>query len=80
VLLSFCRTDAVFVRFTHIAVIAPFYVNSKDVLSRLWAKAAKAARFIPPRTLWVPCGLSRLKARICNISPKRCAAVEGVWT
>jgi hypothetical protein len=34
---------------------------------RLWAKAAKVWRFIPPPgTLWVPCGLSRLKASICK--------------
>lgn len=46
-LLSFCRTDAVFIRFTHTATIAPLSVNSKHVLSRRSAQAAQATRYIP---------------------------------
>jgi hypothetical protein len=44
--LAVLQVDAVFVGLAHTLSIAEVYVNSTFV--RLWVKAAKAERFIPP--------------------------------
>jgi hypothetical protein len=60
-LLSLCRIDSVFVRFTHTVILALFCVTSKRVLYRLWAKAW---RFHPVAEA---CGLLRQKASTRNV-------------